>query len=607
MEAATERARLRAPTRMARWAAISIAGALALTAAAPASAAPAPGMRCAPGPAGTELPDASASDLGFDAKALQAAVDRSASGSGGSVAVYRYGCRVASAYSESPNKPYQSWSAAKSVVSMAVGRAMQLGLLSPDDTVGSLLPEADAEHGAITVRNLLTQSSGLHQQLIRDYNFILDDHLQNALTLPFDYPRGTHFTYGQVTVSLLAEVVSRATGMDFQDFVNRELLSKVGIPRELVAIHRDRAGRTDGYFGVEMATRNWARLGQLLLQDGVWDGHRLLDRDWMTDVQHGNAVNACYSLLFWPDSPGCAPRWAPPDGYEMNGLGEQIVWTVPSQSLVVVRFGPPTSGNWSALKEGVTKAIRLPRPVPQRPVEKRTGSSALEAEEAFKRFVNLPDLLAVTQVLLPPLPAAGPARSRVAQIPARSLTARPDGNLPVPVQCPAIARMPCVGTLRALDAGGAAKPLASAQLRIAPGGRQTLTLGSAALDAAIGSGRVLLRTTTEDGLDGATTTRRVIVTGAGGPARTTVRVSGVRLDGRRLRLRVSRAATVRATIQRWVGGRWRTAARATVRARRSGGASARVRRLAAGRYRVVLRARTADGATSSRSVRATVR
>ncbi|WP_320669393.1 serine hydrolase domain-containing protein [Patulibacter defluvii] len=607
MDGARKRARTRGRSTTALLATAALLALGGAVTAAPAAAATATEKKCATGPAGTELPDASATALGFDAPALQAAVDRSASSSGGSVAVYRYGCRVASAYSESPNKPYQSWSAAKSVVSMAAGRAIQLGLLSPDDRVGSLVPEADAAHGAITVRQLLTQSSGLHQHVLRDFNFILDDHLQNALTLPFDYAPGTHYIYGQVTVSLLAEVVGRAAGMDFQDFLHRELLSKVGIPRDLVAIHRDRAGRTDGYFGIEMATRNWARLGQLLLQDGVWNGHRLLDVDWMHDVQRGNPVNDCYSLLFWPDSPGCAPRWAPPDGYEMNGLGEQIVWVVPSESLVVVRFGPMTSGNSGALKEGVTKAIRKPRPVPQRPVEKKAGvQAASQVEEGFLTILNLPDLLAVTQILLPPLPAAGPERARVAQLPEREL--RPDaaGDLPVRVTCPPVARRPCRGTLRALAASGDAT-LASGRFEIGAGQARTVVLGSAGLDAAIAGGRVRLRTTSEDALDGATTTRLVVVPGRAAPARAAVRVSGVRLTARRLRLRVSRPATVRATIERRSGRRWRTAARATVRARRAGTASARVRRLAAGRYRVRLSARTADGATSARRVAARVR
>jgi len=493
-------------------------------------------LRCAEPTGGGEQASLSAEAAGFDPDALRRAVQLATIKAGGSVAVYRYGCRIASADSEGADRGYQSWSASKSVVSMAVARAIRLGLLSMDDTVGSLVPEADAAHGAITVRNLLQQNSGLHQNLVRDYNFILDDHLQNALTLPFDHPRGTHFTYGQVTVSLLAEVVGRAAGMDYQRFLREQLFSRIGIPGGAATIKRDRAGRTDAYMGIEMPTRYWGRLGRLLLQDGRWGGQQLLDEDWMSQVGRGTATNPCYSLLFWPDAPGCAPRWAPKDGYEINGLGEQIVWIVPSQSLVVVRFGTPTGGVKDELKEDVTAAIRRPAPVPVRNPEPETGEPSVDFENTFRTILDLRDVLAVAGVHLGPLPAAGPTRARALQLPERTLRAAPDGSVSVPVACPPVARVPCTGELDAL-AGGSVAPsaagkagsvatdekagtaasdrsvgsvattaagttatetstsalngapsLASATYRVAPGGRGTVRLASASLERALAAG-----------------------------------------------------------------------------------------------------------------------
>ena len=73
---------------------------------------------------------------------------------------------------------------AKSVTSLVFGRAMQLGLVSPDDPVGSLVPEADGPHGAITLRDLLTMTSGLRWNGFRDYNiFTMPDRIVDALTL----------------------------------------------------------------------------------------------------------------------------------------------------------------------------------------------------------------------------------------------------------------------------------------------------------------------------------------------------------------------------------------------------------------------------------------
>ena len=73
---------------------------------------------------------------------------------------------------------------AKSVTALMFGRAMQLGLIDPEDPVGSLVPEADAAHGRITNRDLLTMTSGLRWNGLRDYNiFTMPDRVRDALTL----------------------------------------------------------------------------------------------------------------------------------------------------------------------------------------------------------------------------------------------------------------------------------------------------------------------------------------------------------------------------------------------------------------------------------------
>ena len=543
-------------------------------------------------------------ELGLDPVTLRRGVRAAVERAGGSVAVYRYGCLAASDDSEGPMRGYQSWSASKSVVSMAVARAIRLGLLSMDDTVGALIPEADAEHGAITVRNLLQQNSGLHQHLIRDYNFILDDHLQNALTLPFDHPRGTHFTYGQVTVSLLAEVVGRAAGMDYQRFLREQLFAPLGIPGDVATIKRDRAGRTDAYMGIEMPPRFWGRLGRLLLQDGRWGDRRLLDQDWMAQVGRGTATNACYSLLFWPDAPGCAPRWAPADGYEMNGLGEQIVWVVPSQSLVVVRFGTMTSGVKDALKEAVTAAIVRPAKVPQRAPEAETGEPSVDPDAAFRTILDLRDVLAVVGVRLEPLPPAGPPRARALQLPADAMRAAPDGALEVPVACPPVARVPCAGELEVAPDGAGERAIATANYRVARGARGVVRLATPAVArlAATGPARIVLRSRTTDPAGGVPGSRVVTVEPATRPG---LRLTAVRLRAGEIRVRTSARATATVRVQRREGRRWRTVRTATLRG--TGTLRARLRALPAGRYRVLVRARAESGAAASRRATMVVR
>ena len=154
-------------------------------------------------------------EQGMDAAKLQDAMDYGTSQSGFALRVYRRGCLVAEDRNAASNRTsqYESWSMAKSVTAMIFGRAMTVGLISPDDPVGSLVPEADRPHGQITMRNLLTMTSGLRWNGLRDYNiFTMPDRVRDALTLEPVRPPGTYFEYAQSPVALLAEAVGRAAG-----------------------------------------------------------------------------------------------------------------------------------------------------------------------------------------------------------------------------------------------------------------------------------------------------------------------------------------------------------------------------------------------------------
>ena len=119
---------------------------------------------------------------------------------------------------------------AKSVTALMFGRAMQLGLIDPEDPVGSLVPEADRAHGRITMRDLLTMTSGLRWNGFRDYNvFTMPDRVRDALTLDVARPRGTYFEYAQSPVALLAEAIGRSAGMDAGKFAQDQLMTPLGI------------------------------------------------------------------------------------------------------------------------------------------------------------------------------------------------------------------------------------------------------------------------------------------------------------------------------------------------------------------------------------------
>ena len=299
--------------------------------------------------------EAAAEDVQLDPQKLQEALDFARPRMTQEIAVYRHGCLVeARRWFTGNSEKFEGWSISKSVTAMAAGRAITLGLLDIDDTVGQHVPRADKAHSRITVRDLLTMTSGLHWNLWRDYNIAMKDRVKDALSLRFDHKPGTFFEYGESPVALLSKVVGKAAGQDFQDFMHKEVMSHIGMNREDWFWTRDRAGNTEGYRGLNTSVDNFARLGHLMMNEGRWGGDRVLDRRWVRAAISPKKTNPGYGYMFWLNESDSyiAPtvysrdkrnhrhvRSAPHDMYYMAGIQQQRVWIIPSLDMVVVRVG----------------------------------------------------------------------------------------------------------------------------------------------------------------------------------------------------------------------------------------------------------------------------
>lgn len=334
-------------TRTATAAGLAAITVAALTAV-PAEATDAPKECAVPG---ADWQRATPAEAGMDAAKLAAAVDYGVRTGGTAIRVYRNGCLVAGDPTMAVTRltSFQSWSVAKSVTSMVFGRAWTLGLISPEDTVGSLFPEADAAHAAITMRDLVTQTSGLHLDG-SDYNILVPNRIKKALETPVDHEPGTTYGYSQSAVALLAEAVARATGEDFQAFAQRELFGPIGIRRFTWNWFRDAVGHTQGFYGLNMRPDDYARFADLLRRGGVWGGERLLSTAYLSRVVAPTATNGCYGWLIWVNAEPCVggeTRWPglPADMYGANGLGYQAIAVFPEQGIEVVRLAVVPTGS----------------------------------------------------------------------------------------------------------------------------------------------------------------------------------------------------------------------------------------------------------------------
>lgn len=279
-----------------------------------------------------------------------------------SVQVFRNNCLVAS----DPIEPLSDqvhnnlWSVTKSVVSLLTGIAVGDGRLQLDDPIGRYLPHkpgwGDPAHRAITVRQLLTQSSGLDQSILSEAGTLgVDPDLaREALAQPFTYKPGTKFQYFQLGPALLGYVVQRAEGEDLQKFAQQRLFGPIGIEPGSYFWLRDRSGLPYGYSNLFLTPPQLARLALLMSNRGSWRGRRVVPSSYVAAVSRPNSTNGCYGLLFWtnrgkpctgadiPDAQTLqrhAIPSAPYDAYEMNGTGGQLAIMIPSLHMTVVTTG----------------------------------------------------------------------------------------------------------------------------------------------------------------------------------------------------------------------------------------------------------------------------
>ena len=485
---------------------------------------------------GAEWERATPAEAGMDAAKLQAAIDYGSSQSSYAVRVYRHGCLVGEDRFAARNRDstYESWSMAKSVTSLVFGRAMQLGYVSPDDPVGSLVPEADEGHGKITLRDLLTMTSGLRWNGFRDYNiFSMPDRVRDALTLEVVHPPGTWYEYAQSPVSLLAEAVGRATGEDFGEFAQGDLMDHLQIERDTWNWQRDRAGHVAGFYGVNMRPDDFGRLGELMRRGGVWRGHRLLSEEYVRRAVEPSATNGCYGWLIWvnagspcigptiqdrPVSPNRDMPDMPADLYRFSGLFGQLVTVFPTQGLVVVRTGqdpgivPAGGQSWEhELYVRILASITDQEVVPAGDAPPGTTDDP-DTDYGFQTSLREPDQYSqgANQA---PLPPAGPRRARAPMVlPAHTRVGR-TGNISIGIRCPVnwpSGEPGCRGVARMQGARG------EIRYSVEPGGtrlvRFRLTRARLAALRREGQATLPVTATNDDALGGAPSSRGIDVT-----------------------------------------------------------------------------------------------
>ncbi|MEV6612660.1 serine hydrolase domain-containing protein [Streptomyces sp. NPDC051051] len=323
------------------------------------------------------LPSSTPSAQGVDASGVLAfldAVEAAEAIEPHSLMVLRHGRVVAAGWwaPYAPDRLHLLYSLSKSFTSTAAGFAVAEGLIGLDDPVISYFPEFDADitdprSRAMRVRHVASMASG-HGAETLDRARALDreDLVRGFLLLPPDRDPGTVFAYNQPATYTLAAILQRVTGQSLTAYLRPRLLDPLGFGE--VAWLTDRTGRELGFSGLHGTTDAIARLGQLYLGEGRWEGRRLLSPEWIAEAtrEHVPTAGAMgdadrqdwdrgYGFQFWRSR----------HGYRGDGAYGQFCLVLPEHDAVVATTAatPDMQGLLDLVWEHLLPAFR-PAPLP---------------------------------------------------------------------------------------------------------------------------------------------------------------------------------------------------------------------------------------------------
>jgi CubicO group peptidase (beta-lactamase class C family) len=323
-------------------------------------------------PQWTPLPAAEPMERTIDDEALREATDYAASNNSSALIVWRNDKIETDSYfgTESRTSPINSFSLAKPITALAVGRAIMLGKIqSLDQPVADFVEEwrDDPLRNKILVRHLLDMRSGfLRQGFAVEHGEIMARsflHPRSEEILIKEYPvidePGTRYEYNNAASSMVAILIERATGRRYAEFIGTEILQKIGAQGGRVWVNR-KGGLAHAGCCMLLPAETYLRLAILTLHDGVWEGQRLLPEFYVAEMKRPTAENPYYGMGVYVVGRYTERRgWANPDLplpkilhsepylaadlYLFDGNMNQVVYVIPSKNLVILRTGgaPP--------------------------------------------------------------------------------------------------------------------------------------------------------------------------------------------------------------------------------------------------------------------------
>jgi CubicO group peptidase (beta-lactamase class C family) len=291
------------------------------------------------------------------------------------IVVVRHGLVVREWYAipGMPGTTYDLWSSTKSVTGIAFGMLLDDSLngrlsggrsIDLESRAYDYIPEGqpltDPRKEQIQLKHLLTMTSGIPGEREgiwsaavsgagQEYEFAVGrrPNKLGVSAAKLVAEPGSVWNYSDAAFAHLSLIFRHASGLELEEFFQRRVLDPLGI----VHSHWDAAGgaggigpHTNAHSGLHLSTRDFARLGYLMLRGGSWKGRQIIPQSWIElATKSSQELNPSYGYTFWVNTDGVLWPTVPRDAFAFRGYASTRCYVVPSLDLVVARLGyaPP--------------------------------------------------------------------------------------------------------------------------------------------------------------------------------------------------------------------------------------------------------------------------
>ncbi len=258
-------------------------------------------------------------------------------------------------YDRKPEQRFQSYSMAKTVLSMLVGIALsEQKIRSIDDRADAYVPDLKGHpYGETTLRHLLTMSSGV--RFAENYSGDDDSQVLGAKTIgqrgpggvdavstfrTREAPAGTRFKYASGESQVLALVLRAAVKQPLVEYLSEKIWKPMGAEAD-ATWHVDAGGQETGFMGINATLRDWGRFGLLLAHDGARDGKQIIPAEWVKAATTAEAPHLQVGVASKFNGYGYQTWLIHPKDriFAALGLRGQAVMVDPARKVVMVHTG----------------------------------------------------------------------------------------------------------------------------------------------------------------------------------------------------------------------------------------------------------------------------